>query len=213
MLQLLQSGQYAAFIIILFMIIFSLTLHEFGHAASAKMLGDNTAERMGRLNLNPLNHIDPIGLLAVVFIGFGFAKPVPITPRNLKPKWGSAAVAAAGPFMNLLIAFVAINLLAYGSKNGIAVLTSSTAYTVLTMLTVINLLLMLFNLLPIGPLDGHYIMEWLLPKSLKYKYHQLNSNYGTKFFLALIVLSIIGLPIFNFLSQYSLKLVRIITIV
>lgn len=213
MLGMLQRQEYAAFIITLFVIIFSLTLHEFGHAASAKMLGDNTAEKMGRLNLNPLNHIDPIGLLAVIFISFGFAKPVPVNPRNFKTKWADAAVAAAGPFMNLMIAIVAINLLAYGVSNQIEVLSSSTAYTVLTTLTVINLILMLFNLLPIGPLDGHYIMEWLLPKSLKYKYHQLNSQYGSKFFLVLIVLSIIGLPIFSFLHTYSMKIANLLIFV
>ena len=199
MLPLLYNGQYAIFAIVLFVIIFSLTLHEFGHAYSAKLLGDDTAEKMGRLNLNPMNHIDPMGLLFVVMIGFGYAKPVPVTHRKLKTTWAGAAVAAAGPLMNFLIALIAVNLQAAAYVFDIAALQSNVAQTSLTFLALINILLMLFNLLPIGPLDGHYVMEWLLPKSLKYKYHQWNGKYGTFFFLALVALSILGFPVFRFL--------------
>ena len=199
MLPLLYNGQYAIFSIVIFVIIFSLTLHEFGHAYSAKLLGDDTAEKMGRLNLNPMNHIDPMGLLFVVMIGFGYAKPVPVTHRKLKTTWAGAAVAAAGPLMNFLIALIAVNLQAAAYVFDIAALQSDVAQTSLTFLALINILLMLFNLLPIGPLDGHYVMEWLLPKSLKYKYHQWNGKYGTFFFLALVVLSILGVPVFRFL--------------
>ncbi len=199
MLPLLYNGQYAIFSIVIFVIIFSLTLHEFGHAYSAKLLGDDTAEKMGRLNLNPMNHIDPMGLLFVVMIGFGYAKPVPVTHRKLKTTWAGAAVAAAGPLMNFLIALIAVNLQAAAYVFDITALQSDVAQTSLTFLALINILLMLFNLLPIGPLDGHYVMEWLLPKSLKYKYHQWNGKYGTFFFLALVVLSILGVPVFRFL--------------
>ena len=111
MLPLLYNGQYAIFAIVLFVIIFSLTLHEFGHAYSAKLLGDDTAEKMGRLNINPINHIDPMGLLFVVMIGFGYAKPVPVTHRKLKTTWAGAAVAAAGTLMNFLIALYPCQLL------------------------------------------------------------------------------------------------------
>ncbi len=199
MLPLLYNGQYAIFSIVIFVIIFSLTLHEFGHAYSAKLLGDDTAEKMGRLNLNPMNHIDPMGLLFVVMIGFGYAKPVPVTHRKLKTTWAGAAVAAAGPLMNFLIALIAVNLQAAAYVFDITALQSDVAQTSLTFLALINILLMLFNLLPIGPLDGHYVMEWLLPKSLKYKYHQWNGKYGPFFFLALVVLSILGVPVFRFL--------------
>ena len=104
MLPLLFSGQIGLFVIIIITIIFSLSLHEFGHAAMAKVLGDDTAQRMGRLNINPVSHIDPFGLLMVVLVGFGFAKPVPFDVRNIKVAWGSAAVALAGPAMNLFLA-------------------------------------------------------------------------------------------------------------
>jgi len=152
---------------------------------------------MHRLNLNPINHIDPLGLTAVILIGFGYAKPVPVTHRKLRTTWGSAAVAAAGPLMNFFIALVAVKAAAWVFDIG--TLQSDVAQTSLTFLALINILLMLFNLLPIGPLDGHYVMEWLLPKSLKYKYNQLNGKYGTMFFMVLIVLSILGVPIFSFL--------------
>ncbi|AOE49777.1 site-2 protease family protein [Kangiella sediminilitoris] len=199
MLPLLTNGHYAIFAIVLFVIIFSLTLHEFGHAYSAKLLGDDTAAKMGRLNLNPINHIDPVGLLAVILIGFGYAKPVPVTHRKLKTTWGSAAVAAAGPLMNFLIALIAVNLQAAAWYLDITSLQSQVAQTSLSFLAMINILLMLFNLLPIGPLDGHYVMEWLLPRKYKYQYTQFNAKYGTMFFLALIALSILGVPIFSFL--------------
>ena len=81
-IELLLQGQIALFATLLFAIVFSLTFHEFGHAASAKLLGDDTAEQAGRLTLNPIAHIDPLGLLMVVMVGFGYAKPVPVNPRR-----------------------------------------------------------------------------------------------------------------------------------
>jgi len=202
MLSLLFSGQVFLFCMLLFTLVFSLTLHEFGHAFSAKLLGDDTAERMGRLTLNPMAHIDPIGLLMVMTIGFGYAKPVPINPHRMNKPWGGAVTAAAGPFMNLLIAVVAINVFALANKTGIFELTEARA-TALVILAQINLLLMLFNLLPIGPLDGHWIMSWLLPTSLRMDYDHYNNLYGSKLFLLLILLSIAGVPIFHFLMSFS----------
>ena len=213
MLQLLFQGQVALFVLIMFAIILSLTFHEFGHAAVAKMLGDDTAEQLGRLNLNPMSHIDPMGLLLVVMVGFGYAKPVPFTPRKLKYAWGSAAVASAGPLMNLLIAIVAVNLLAFGVSHEIAWLSGPGSYTFLSYLALINLLLMLFNLIPLGPLDGHYILPWFLPKDLSYRYHQFNDRFGSYVFLALIMLSILGLPIFSSLIRFSTMLLPWITFI
>jgi len=197
-----NSGDIFLFAVLLFTIVFSLTFHEFGHAFSAKLLGDDTAEQLGRLTLNPVAHIDPIGLLMVITIGFGYAKPVPINPNRMKKPWGGAATAAAGPFMNLLIAVVAINVFALADKTEIFELTEQRA-TALIILAQINLLLMLFNLLPIGPLDGHWIMSWLLPTSLRTQYDYFNNLYGSKLFLALILLSVMGVPIFDFLMNFS----------
>ena len=88
-------------------ILVALTFHEFSHALVSYLLGDQTAKRMGRLSLNPITHIDPVGFVALVTIGFGWGKPVPFNPYNLRyPKWGSAIVAAAGPVSNLLMIIV-----------------------------------------------------------------------------------------------------------
>jgi len=206
MIQLLTSGQYVIFFTILVAIIFSLTLHEFGHAYSAKLLGDDTAQRMGRLTLNPVAHIDPMGLLMVIFIGFGYAKPVPTNPRNIKYSWGSAAVAAAGPFMNLLLAIIAINTFQLATVSSTFDLSNQTI-SFLSYMAQINLLLMVFNLLPIGPLDGHYIMSWALPQQLRRQFDYYNDRYGAQLFLVLILLSIFGIPIFGRLMNFSRSLV------
>lgn len=212
MLQLLFHGQIQLFVVILVAIIFSLTLHEFGHAASARILGDDTAQRQGRLTLNPMSHIDPMGLLMVVLVGFGYARPVPISPGRLKGRWKAAAVAAAGPLMNLLLAVLAINLLVWAASTNAFALTQPRVEA-LTIMARINLLLMLFNLLPLGPLDGHYIFSWFLPTGLRTRYEVFNSQHGTQVFMVLILLSIVGVPIFNFLMRVSAWLVPFITFV
>ncbi len=213
MLYLLTNGQIGLFAIILFAIIFSLTFHEFGHAAAAKYFGDDTAEKMGRLNLNPLSHIDPIGLLMVVMVGFGYAKPVPFNPRKMRHPWASAVVAFAGPFMNFVIAVLAINLLVWGNQNEIAFFQGEGQFTMLLFLAQINLLLMLFNLIPLGPLDGHYILPYFLPGTLGYRYHQLNAQYGAFALMGLILLSIAGVPVFSTLMSFSQRLLPLITFV
>ena len=212
MLSLLYNGQVLVFGIILVAIIFSLTLHEYGHARSAKMLSDDTAEKMGRLTLNPAAHVDPLGLLMVVLVGFGYAKPVPISPNKMKQPWAGAAVAAAGPLMNLLLAILSVNLLLWGLKTGAFTFSDPPALA-LTILSQINLLLMLFNLIPMGPLDGHYIMSWLLPPRLSSQYDYFNSRYGSLVFIGLILLSVLGVPIFHFLMSFSAALIPYISFV
>ncbi|MEM1090754.1 MAG: site-2 protease family protein [Pseudomonadota bacterium] len=199
MLTLLTQGQFALFALLLFAIIASLTLHEFGHAWSAHLLGDDTARLAGRLTLNPIPHIDPIGLLMVVMVGFGYARPVPVNPRRLKKSWGHAAVAAAGPGMNLLLAFLSINLLALGATQQIELLSGPAQRALLVLLAQINILLMAFNLIPLGPLDGRYVMEWALPDGASRRYTAFNNQYGVMVFLALIALSIFGVPVFSWL--------------
>lgn len=199
MINLLLSQQYALFALIVIALIISLTFHEFGHAASAKYFGDDTAERLGRLNINPLSHIDPIGLLMVVLVGFGYAKPVPTNPRNFNSKYAMPLIALAGPAMNLLLAFITINVYIYGASTGNAWFNSVGPQTFFQYLALINLLLMLFNLIPLGPLDGHYILAYLLPVNLARKYLEFNQRFGHFVFLGLILLSIAGLPIFRWL--------------
>ena len=205
MLQLLLSGQVAVFIIVLTVLVFSLTLHEFGHALAGKLLGDDTAERMGRLTLNPFAHIDPMGLLMVVLIGFGYAKPVPMNTRALPHVWMRAMVAVAGPLMNFLLALLAINGVVWAESSGSMHL-SDALLAALILVAKMNLLLCLFNLLPVGALDGHYVLAWLLPNELRARYEYFNNQYGSRLFMLLIVLSLLGLPIFRGLMTISAML-------
>lgn len=208
MLQLLYNQQYAVFALLIVTLVISLTFHEFGHAASAKLLGDDTAQRMGRLNINPIAHIDPMGLLMVVLVGFGYAKPVPTNPNNFRSSWGIPLVAAAGPAMNLLMAFVMINVYVAGVQSGSTWFAQQEAQMFFITLASINLLLMLFNLIPLGPLDGHYILGYFLPRNLSIPYLMYNQRYGHYVFLALIGLSILGVPIFSQLQSMSYSILQ-----
>ncbi len=197
MIQLLLQQHYALFILIIFALIISLTFHEYGHGLVAKLYGDNTAELAGRLSLNPLVHIDPVGLLMVVLIGFGYAKPVPTNPANYSSRWAIPLVALAGPAMNLLVAIFAINLYILGLKAGWPLFAGQGPHFFFTYLALINLLLMLFNLIPVGPLDGHYILPYFLPRTWALRFHYYNSRYGVYLLLALVALSFLGIPIFE----------------
>jgi Zn-dependent protease len=150
----------------------ALTFHEFSHGLAAKLQGDDTAERMGRLTLNPIPHIDPIGFIAVLVAGFGWAKPVPYNPYNLRnQKWGPVLVAAAGPLSNLLL-FVIVGT-AYKALGAAGALSSGSALTVfLQALMYINVALFAFNLIPIPPLDGSKVLLLALqhPKHAKTRF-------------------------------------------
>ena len=213
MIQLILQQHYLAFILITFALIFSLTFHEFGHAKMASLIGDDTAERAGRLTLNPIPHIHPIGLLMVILIGFGFARPVPTDPRNFNTRWGMLLVAAAGPTMNLLLAIITINLYVIGFKLGIGIFQTPVANFFFTFLAQINMLLMLFNLLPIGPLDGSYIFPYALPRDMAQHYLRLNARFGTYFLLGLILLNFAGLPVFENIWKLGEFMVGLILIV
>ena len=210
MIGLLQAGQFAVFALLLIALVISLSFHEFGHAAVAKWHGDDTAQRAGRLTVNPWAHIDLIGLLMVVLVGFGYAKPVPTDPRNFRSKTSDLWVAAAGPFMNFLLAITTWNfylLLRAGGWD------SPGAELFFFYLALINLLLMAFNLIPLGPLDGHYILPHFLPRHWALRYRYYNARYGTGLFLALILLSLLfGLPSFRYLQSFALMLLDWITL-
>ena len=213
MIQLLFQQQYILFALIAFALIFSLTFHEYGHGKVASLIGDDTAERAGRLTLNPLPHIDPLGLLMVLIIGIGYAKPVPTDPRKFNTRWGTLLVAGAGPGMNLLLAIITINLYALGLKAGFTLFQSEVAYFFFTYLALINMLLMLFNLLPIGPLDGSYILPYVLPRELALKYLRLNQRYGAYLLLALIALNFLGVPVFESIWKIGEFMLGIILLV
>jgi Zn-dependent protease len=210
MIELLLQGHVMLFVLIMFCLILSLTFHEYGHGIMAKYFGDRTAELQGRLTLNPIAHIDPMGLLMVVMIGFGFAKPVPTDPRNYRSRWGILFVAAAGPMMNLLVAFIAVNIYGLGLILKVPMFEGQAANIFFVYLANINMLLMLFNLIPIGPLDGHYILPFFLPPRMARYYQYYNDRYGHWFLLSIIGLSLLGVPIFQNIMGLSQSMLRYI---
>lgn len=156
----------------------ALTVHEFSHGYAAYKLGDPTARSLGRLTLNPVKHIDPIGALCMVFFRFGWAKPVPINPRYFKkPKRDFALTALAGPLSNLLLAFVfgLIYLLTLKGFSSVF-FESELSYRLAVNLTLfiyifhaVNLGLAVFNLIPVPPLDGSRLLNVILPTRLYFK--------------------------------------------
>jgi Zn-dependent protease len=181
-------------LVIFIPLLLSLSVHEWAHAWSAWMLGDDTARLQGRLSLNPIVHIDPIGTLLLPLIGFpfGWAKPVPFEPlrfrRRISMRLGALIVAAAGPISNVVLAILAFGGLAalYISQ---AEFTSSVRalHSLLSTLVLLNVLLALFNLFPIPPLDGSRIVDGIVPDALRPAWSSF-CQLGPLLLLAVIVL-------------------------
>ncbi|HIM36313.1 MAG TPA: site-2 protease family protein [Pseudomonadales bacterium] len=203
MIALVSEGQYVLFACLLAALIASLTFHEFGHAWVAKAFGDDTAERAGRLSLNPLVHLDFMGLAMVIFVGIGYAKPVPTNPRNFSRPSADLWISAAGPFMNLILAFVTRNVFLTLENAGVGFVQTEAVRMFVDLLVWVNLLLMAFNLVPIAPLDGHYILPYLLPPSIRARVRYLNQRFGPLLLLSLIVLSFLGFPILDGLLLFA----------
>lgn len=143
-------------------------VHEFAHAYSAYLLGDDTARAEGRMTINPLAHIDPIGFLMMIVARIGWSKPVPVNHYNFdNPKVGSAIVAVAGPLSNLLLAFLSGFILLILTIVPIPGAIAGILASFMVVMLFVNVSLMLFNLLPISPLDGSHIIELLIPASLQ----------------------------------------------
>ena len=137
-------------------LLFALVFHEFSHAWVANKLGDPTARYAGRLTLNPMAHLDPIGGLMILFVGFGWAKPVPVDIRYLRnPRVDMMKIAFAGPASNLLLAFIGGTILRLGLVHG-------TVAMMIMLFTQINIMLAVFNMIPIAPLDGSQIFSGFL---------------------------------------------------
>ena len=169
-------------------VLIALTFHEFAHGYMAYKLGDPTAKNFGRLTLNPLKHLDPIGTICMIFFHFGWAKPVPINSRYFKkPRRDMALTAAAGPIMNFILAFFGVLVcriltkifVAFPAQSDFVYYIQNAALTLFSYFHMLNLSLGVFNLIPIPPLDGSRIFYIFLPQKwyfgvMKYeKYIQL----------------------------------------
>lgn len=167
------------FLITLLAILFAISVHEFGHAFVAHLNGDNTAKNAGRMTINPINHIDPFGMLMMFLVRFGWAKPVPVNPNNYKnEKIGNITVSLAGIVFNLLSAII------FALVNKYVAIASIKAVSYA--LVMYNIGFAAFNILPIPPLDGWNLIATFLPRETVYKVYEY-SRYTTIIFIILIM--------------------------
>ncbi len=177
----------------------ALTIHEWAHGFAAYKLGDSTAKADGRLSLNPLDHLDPIGALMMLLVGFGWAKPVPVNTRYFKkPRRDYAIVSLAGPVANFILAFIFAFLfvIAWYSFQAAGISDTPTAIVVIAIFqysALMNLGLGSFNLIPLPPLDGSNVVLALLPNNLGAQYAKLR-YYSHYIFMGLILLSYAPFP-------------------
>lgn len=196
-------------------LIIAFTIHEFAHAFTANSFGDRTPKDHGRLSLNPLVHLDLFGSLLLLVAGFGWAKPVPVNPYVLNRKSPSAFmwVSLAGPLSNLLMAILAsipirLGLIQYQIPTSTII---PTAYEFAIEFIIINLALMLFNLIPLAPLDGEKVLDFLLPANLRSGWNKIK-QYGPIILLAMVfVLPMVGIDIISMVLTPALSgLLRIL---
>lgn len=179
-------------------------VHEFSHGITAYALGDKTAKNMGRLTLNPIKHLDVLGTICIIFLHFGWAKPVPVNPNNFKnPKAGMSLTALAGPVSNFILAFLSLFLeglyiIAMGNKvaSGVLYVISYIIVNFLYTSAFINISLGIFNLIPIPPLDGQKIIGFLLPDSLQ-NFFDRNGMYFQVLLMILLFTSLLTAPLSN----------------
>lgn len=212
-----MSGNYLlSLLLTLPGVIIAITFHEFAHAYAAYKLGDDTPRMQGRLNLNPLSHMDPIGFVLLIFAHIGWGKPVQINPRNFDRKYsmsaGEAIVSVAGPVMNFVLALVFTIIYFVILKFAPGIMLTQWGAIVITMITstiIVNIGLGVFNLIPLPPLDGSKIFR----NFMSYNVKEWLDRYEKYFYIAFLILWITGLagqiisPIIEFISTGLIRLV------
>lgn len=198
------------FLALAFSMLVSLAFHEFSHAWMANYLGDDTAKYAGRLTLNPFAHIDLFGLMLFLFIGFGWGKPVPFNPYNLRnQRYGPALVGIAGPAANMILAVLfgfILRLILTFTDQGVG----NAAVQFLFYVVLINVLWMLFNLIPLPPLDGSKVLFAFLPDSMDQIKMQLEQSGPFILFFIIIIDRFIGISIFERLFGFASDIVSLL---
>ncbi|HSI21298.1 MAG TPA: site-2 protease family protein [Verrucomicrobiae bacterium] len=193
-LELLRTSPFEA-LIFLFSLVVAITVHEFAHAWSADKLGDDTPRLMGRVTLNPLSHLDPIGSLAFILVGFGWGRPVLYNPLRLLRRSDELLIALAGPASNLLLAIL-FNILIYVQTHyGVHIFSTE----ILQAASYINVLLAAFNMLPIPPLDGSAIVAYFWPEYRS----MMGGQVGLIVLLVIIFSGVLGLVISPVIQVFS----------
>lgn len=195
-------------------ILLALSVHECAHAWMAYKLGDPTAKNRGRMTVNPLKHLDPLGVLCMIVAGFGWAHPVPVDSRNLrKPKRDMVLISLAGPVSNIILAFLGVlllriliavcaPLLSTAAPYSFGVTAFSMLISFLMLFCSLNAGLAIFNLLPIPPLDGSHLLALILPTRIYFKYVRYE-RYISFALVLLLVFDVLDTPLF-FLRGYLL---------
>ena len=167
------------FVVYALALVVAISIHEFAHAWVADRLGDPTARAMGRLTVNPLAHLDPLGTLTLLLVGFGWGRPVPFDPYNLQnPKRDGALIALAGPASNLILAGALAGL--------VRLVPNPLLLAIATPILALNVMLAVFNFVPVYPLDGEKILLGLLPGNLAVEFTGIMQQYGTIILILLI---------------------------
>jgi len=200
----LSSPIYAVVIIV--GLLLAITVHEFAHAWMANRLGDPTAKNLGRLTLNPFKHLDPLGTLFLFVAGFGWGKPVPYNPSNIKSDADEVKIALSGIAANLLLALILGIPLRIATVLGVTIDTNIWL-TIIEFLMEMNLVLIAFNIIPIPPLDGSKVIFPFISLDARIKYEQ----YGPIIlFLLIIASNVFGLP---FLVRFMEPIIRFLSFI
>ncbi len=182
------------FVYTIFALVLVITLHEYAHAFTANFLGDPTAKHQGRVTLNPLAHLDPLGTVLMFLVGIGWGKPVPVNRAYFKrPVAYEALVAVAGPMMNLLIAIVVLIPLKY-----FIYYLNTELSVLLSIIFDVSILLFAFNMLPFPPLDGSKFLQLMIPRRWQHRYQAYLANASLYFLAFLIVDNFILAKYFHF---------------